>query len=352
MLFNKILVLKMKNILKETFGSFLFIIAILLAISLVVLIPVLDMLLLGAMIAYGIRPIAKKIQLKIKFSSISTLISIIIVVIPLILLFAYTISVIMSLSHSFVSSNHISIDLNQSPNMINSYLPPEIQSFASAITTMINQIINDGLKMVFSYLVDLIKSLPMVMLQIFVLLFSIFYFVRDGHKIKEYLFPLIPEEKQEFFSHMIGEIKIVLKSIFYGHFLTGVVIGTIGAIGFFLLGYEYALFLGILTGISQLIPVAGPWTVYMVLFISDILSGNYIRAIIVLLFGFGLSLSDIYIRPALTSHYVDIHPLILLVGFLSGPIVFGLVGFILGPLILGITYAVVKAYRDEREMSY
>ena len=342
----------MKNKLKETIGSFLFIVAILLTISLVVLIPVLDMLLLGAMIAYGIRPIANNIQSKIKFSSISTIISIILVVIPLILLFAYTISVIMGLSHSFISSSHSSLDLNQSANIINSYLPPEMQSSASAITSLINQIINDGLKMVFSYLVDFIKSLPMVMLQVFILLFSIFYFVRDGHKVKEYVTPLIPEEKHELFSHMIIEIKIVLKSVFYGHFLTGVVVGAIGAIGFFLLGYEYVLFLGILTGISQLIPVVGPWAVYMVLFITDVLSGNYIRAILVLFFGFGLSLSDAYIRPALTSKYVDIHPLILLVGFLSGPLIFGLVGFILGPLILGITYAVVKAYKNNREMSY
>jgi predicted PurR-regulated permease PerM len=122
-----------------------------------------------------------------------------------------------------------------------------------------------------------------------------------------------------------------------------------GAVGFYLLGYDYALFLGILTGICQLIPIIGPWPIYTVLFISDVLSGNYIRAAVVLFFGFGLSLSDMYIRPALSSRYVDIHPLILIVGFLSGPIVFGLVGFILGPLILGITYAVCKTYKNEKD---
>jgi len=341
----------MKNKFAETIGSPLFIVGILLIISLIVLTPVLNMLLLGAVLAYGIRPIAKKIQLKIKFSAISTIISIILVVIPLILIFGYTVSVIMDLSYSFVSSNNISLDFNQSANMT-SYLPSEIQPSATAITTTINQIINDGLKMVFSYFLEFIKSLPLVMLKIFVLLFSTFYFAKDGHKIKKYLFSFIPKERQEFFSHMINEIKTVLKSIFYGHFLTGIIIGTIGAIGFYLLGYEYALFLGILTGIFQLIPILGPWPIYTVLFVTDILSGNYIRAIIVLFFGFGLSLSDMYIRPALTSKYVDIHPLILILGFLSGPIVFGLVGFILGPLILGITYAVVKTYKNEREMFY
>jgi predicted PurR-regulated permease PerM len=56
-----------------------------------------------------------------------------------------------------------------------------------------------------------------------------------------------------------------------------------------------------------------------------------------------------YIRPALSSKYADIHPLILFIGFLSGPLVFGIVGFILGPLFLGITYAVLKSFKLEIE---
>jgi predicted PurR-regulated permease PerM len=56
-------------------------------------------------------------------------------------------------------------------------------------------------------------------------------------------------------------------------------------------------------------------------------------------------MSDIYIRPKLSGKYADIHPLIFLLGFLGGPLVFGLVGFILGPLILGVTYAALVAYK-------
>ena len=139
----------------------------------------------------------------------------------------------------------------------------------------------------------------------------------------------------------------VLKSIFYGHFLTSVIIGIFGCIGYSILGYPFGIFLGVITGILQLIPVFGPWPIYWALFFIDVLGGNYPRAIIVLLFGFFLSTIDMYIRPALSSHYAHIHPLILLIGFLSGPLVYGVVGFVIGPLILGITYAVLDNYRKE-----
>ena len=342
----------MKNDIKNALGSSLFIIIILLIISLFTLMPILNMLILGGIIAYGLRPIARKLQKKLKYPSISIILSIILVVIPLILIFGYTISVAIDLSYSFISNNQAalsSLSLNQSMSGISSYIPIEMQSQATSITATITELINNILKVVFAYLVDFIQSLPFVMLQVFVLIFSIFYFTRDGENVKAYVISFIPDEKHEFFANMVKEIKTVLKSIFYGHFLTGVIIGTIASIGFFILGYPYPLFLGILTGLCQLIPVIGPWPIYTILFIYDLISGNYIRGGVVLFFGFGLSLSDMYIRPTLAGKYVDIHPLILLVGFLAGPLVFGLVGFILGPLILGITYAVVKAYKEEKE---
>ncbi len=58
-------------------------------ISLMFVFPVLNMVILGAILAYGIRPIANKIQSKLKYSSISILLAIVVVLIPLILLLFY-----------------------------------------------------------------------------------------------------------------------------------------------------------------------------------------------------------------------------------------------------------------------
>ena len=142
-----------------------------------------------------------------------------------------------------------------------------------------------------------------------------------------------------------------MKSIFYGHFLTAIIIGAMAAIGYYILGYPFILFIGVVTAFFQLLPVLGPWIVYWSLILYDVfITGNIPRAIITLLFGFVLSLSDMYIRPALTSRYVDVHPLILLIGFLAGPLTLGLIGFILGPLILGITYAVIISVKKEIDL--
>jgi predicted PurR-regulated permease PerM len=186
-----------------------------------------------------------------------------------------------------------------------------------------------------------------IFLDLFILICSVFYFARDGDKCLEFVRSFVPSDSIGFFDSTVESVKDVLRSIFYGHFLTSVIIGIFAAVGYSLLGYPYGIFLGVITGILQLIPVFGPWPIYWILFFLDIMSGNYPRAVVVLLFGFFLSTIDMYIRPALSSHYADIHPLILLIGFLSGPLVYGIVGFIVGPLILGITYVVLDNFRRE-----
>ena len=310
----------------------------LIVISLMFIFPVLNMILLGAILAYLIRPVANKIQSKLKFSSISILLAMVAVLVPLILLIAYISYEISSVITSFLASNYY-LDLNQ----FISQLPVDINSINSSINSSASEI---G-KYLLQYTVNFLSKFLNISLDLFILVCSVFYFVRDGDKCLNFVRDFVPDDSKDFFDNTVESVKDVLRSIFYGHFLTSVIIGIFGAIGYSLLGYPYGIFLGVLTGILQLIPVFGPWPIYWALFFMNIFAGNYPRAIVVLLFGFFLSTIDMYIRPALSSHYAEIHPLILLIGFLSGPLVYGIVGFIVGPLILGITYTVLDNYRKE-----
>ena len=312
----------------------------LLIISLLIIFPVLNMIILGAILAYAIRPIALKIKSKFKYETISIFLAIIIVLIPLILLLSYIVFEISSMV-TWILANNTHLDINYIITEINNYIPTNINeaSINSAIQKVGSYILN--------YIVSKSSKFANIILDLFILITSTFYFIRDGDKCIDFIKSFVPENSKEFFDNTILNIKSVLKSIFYGHILTSIIIGLFGCIGYFLLGYPYGIFLGVLTGILQLIPVFGPWPIYWILFFTDIISANYPRAAIVLIFGFFLSTVDMYIRPKLSSHYADIHPLILLVGFLSGPLVYGIVGFVVGPLILGITYAILDSFRKE-----
>lgn len=313
-------------------------------ISLMFVFPVLNMVILGAILAYGIRPIANKIQSKLKYSSISILLAMVVVLIPLILLLFYIVFEL-SIFVSWILANNPNTDVNSVMSQISSYLPSYVD--VNSLNSYLDSVISNVGSYLLNYSVKFVGKFANVTLDLFILVCSVFYFVRDGENCLEFIRSFVPDDSKEFFDNTLSSVEDVLKSIFYGHFLTSVIIGIFGCIGYSLLGYPFGIFLGVLTGILQLIPVFGPWPIYWALFFIDVASGNYIRAVIVLFFGFFLSTVDMYIRPALSSHYADIHPLILLIGFLAGPLVYGIVGFVVGPLILGITYEVLDCYRKE-----
>ena len=329
---------------KEYLTPPVLLIIFLLAISLMFIFPVLNMIILGAILAYGVKPVALKIQSKIRFSSISIILAMILVLVPLILLIAYLILGISSVISSILSSSSY-VGINTSISQLATYLP--INSDPTSISTYLNSSFENIASFILDYSVTFFSKFANIILDLFILVCSVFYFVRDGDKCIKFVKDFVPAESKEFFEKTIESVKDVLRSIFYGHFLTSLIIGIFACIGYSILGYPFGIFLGVITGILQLIPIFGPWPIYWSLFFIDVLTGNYPRAIIVLLFGFFLSTVDMYIRPALSSHYADVHPLILLIGFLSGPLVYGVVGFIIGPLILGITYAVLDSYRKE-----
>ena len=329
----------MEKDFKEYITPPVMLVVLLLAISLIFVFPVLNMIILGAILAYGIRPIARIIQSKLKFESISIILAMIAVLVPLILLIAYIVSVVSGVLTDFLASNP-NFDINAVLTQASVYVP---QLSPDNISTTIGDIA----KYVANYLVGKIGSIANISLDLFILICSVFYFVKDGDKCYNFIKSFVPDDNIEFFDKTIESVENVLKSIFYGHFLTSVIIGIFGAIGYTLLGYPYGIFLGVITGILQLIPIFGPWPIYWALAINDAFNGNYPRVAVVLLFGFFLSWVDMYIRPAISSHHADIHPLILLVGFLAGPLVYGIVGFIVGPLILGITYVVLDSFRKE-----
>ena len=342
--------------LKGTVTSAIFIIIILLVISTLVLTPMLSMIILGGIFAYAIRPLSSRMEPYLKFRSISIFIGMIIVIIPLIAILIIFINTIIASTPTFVGFvkglNLSSINSSSIQNFppIQHYFPTATSSpVVTSSFNSINLAVEDILKSITEYLLGLLSSIPLVLLQLFIFFASTFYFARDGERIWEYMDYIVPEDKKHYLHTLIDETDRVLKSIFFGHFITATIIGIVAGIGFALLGYPYALFLGTLTGFFQLMPIVGHWPTIAALAIYDAIFGNYFRAAEVILLGVLLSLIDMYIRPKVAGKYADIHPLIFLLGFICGPLVLGIVGFIIGPLILGVTYAAVVAYKKENQ---
>jgi predicted PurR-regulated permease PerM len=182
----------------------------------------------------------------------------------------------------------------------------------------------------------------------FLLMFiSMFFLFRDGPLLLDQLKasnPLPPAYETE----IIKRFQDVCYATFFGSILTAIAQGVAGAILFWALGIQSALFWGSIIALVSLIPIVGaflvwaPWASYL------LLTGEGGRALILLAVG-GLVVSslDNVLKPMIIQGRTNMHPLMVFMSVLGGMNAFGFLGIVVGPLVVALFVAFLNFYRVE-----
>lgn len=341
------------NLKKISFSTIIPIIILLTLLSLGILIPIISMVIFGAILAYYVRFIAQKVKPFVKNETLSVFLGIILLAIPIILLLYVTFSqFIIIIESNFGSLQQAAAD-NSTMNMSSINNAVQNLGLPSNISATLLDTIKTGITQFLSYIassaIAMVSSIPGLAAQMLILIFSIFYFARDGDKVIQYIKDVIPSSDKDFYLKIFDSADDVLKSIIVGNVIPAVILGVLSGILYYLLGYNYAVLLAIFSGIAMFVPIIGPWIVFGAIGLFSILTGNTLQGVLVIIFGWIIETStDFYIRPKIAVQYSEIHPLVFLLGFIYGAVTMGIPGLFIGPLILGITYAAYKIYRKEK----
>lgn len=341
------------NLKKLSFSTIIPLIIILTLLSLGILIPILSMVIFGAILAYYVRYIAQKVRPYVKYDTLSVFLGMIILAIPVILLLYFTFSQFVSIAGSFFGSLQQAATGSSTMNMTQINEMVQNLGFPANISQSVTDTVKSGIAQFISYIagltVSLVSSIPALAAQILILIFSVFYFARDGDKVVQYVKDIIPDKDEDFYQQVFDSADDVLKSIIVGNVIPAAILGILSGILYYFLGYPYVVLLAIISGVAMFIPIIGPWIIYGAIGILSIIIGNTLQGVLVILFGWIIETStDFYIRPKISVQYSQIHPLVFLLGFIYGAVTMGVPGLFIGPLILGITYAAFKIYREEK----
>jgi predicted PurR-regulated permease PerM len=197
-----------------------------------------------------------------------------------------------------------------------------------------------------------VLAIPGRVIDLFIFLFFLFYLLKDGSKFVdkiEEILPLRKKDKEKLMKSTMG----IIYAILYGIFLTSIVQGFVGGLGFWALGLNSPIFWGIVMAFFSILPIGAgvvwvPASVYLVAFglINDQTS-MIIKGIILFVYGLlVISGIDNLIRPKLISGKTKVHPLIVITGLLGGLLMFGFVGLFIGPLILTLLIAIFEILRE------
>ena len=178
---------------------------------------------------------------------------------------------------------------------------------------------------------NIMTNIPGFFLNLLLSFISAFFFIRDRQKI----FALAKAKTPAWLAPHFSNIKKGLTFAILGYFKAeAIIFGIVSCIliaGLLIVGYPYALFVGLLIALVDALPAFGsgvilwPWAAYC--FITGSLSVGVELIIINLV----VVITRHSIEPRIVGGQIGVHPLLTLMAMFTGFKLFGLAGMILGP---------------------
>lgn len=208
-------------------------------------------------------------------------------------------------------------------------------------------IVNGAVGLILSITKKLPKNALLLLINLIVLIFTLFFLLRDGQTIFRKGKDLIPmDEKHK--DHIVSQLYLTLTAVVRGVFIVAIAQGTLAGIGFLMAGVPSPVVLGFLTIFASLIPLVGAVVIWLPVGAYYLAQGATGTGIFVLLWGaLVVSMIDNFLRPILIGSRARLPILFLFFGILGGIKVYGPMGLFLGPLIVALLIAFIKIYREE-----
>jgi len=191
---------------------------------------------------------------------------------------------------------------------------------------------------------SILGGLALVILQLFITLFALFFFLRDAESIAGRIRSLLPfgEDQRERVLRQVADL--IYASVIAG-LAVAAVQGLLGGLAFWALGLHAPVVWGTVMAFFSLIPVAGAWVIWFPVAVWLMATGEMTRGLILTAIGIGLvSSADNVLRPLLLSGRSAMNGLVTLIALLGGVVAFGFIGLIFGPVVIAVAKALLDAY--------
>ena len=286
----------------------------------------------------------------------ATLLTCVLILVLLIILFSAIISTvtrevkIISFSDLDSLSYALANTLNSFSATLQTYLERLNFSSDSAATLVreLGNYVSDWLRNFALGILSGLRNVTGLMSQlIFSTIFGI-YFLLDGEGIRHYwnrVFRAFSSEKvQSEVYQFLGEADRVFSGYIRGQVIDAAFMASVVSIGLSLTGVRYAIIIGVLTGIGNLIPYVGPFVAYTSTIFVSLLDWNPRRFLVAIVFIFLIQTIDgNVVNPKLLSSNINIHPVLVIVCLIIG----GAVGGFFGMIVAVPMGALAKIYFEK-----
>lgn len=177
-----------------------------------------------------------------------------------------------------------------------------------------------------------------------ILLYVLFFLLRDGRSLVPMLRKGIPLEDEQTF-HLVGKFAAVSKATVKGNVAVALAQGALGGVILWFLGIQGALLWAVVMAFLSLLPAVGAGLIWGPIAVYFLATGAIWQGGVLIAWGvFVIGLVDNLLRPILVGKDTKLPDYVVLVSTVGGMSLFGLNGFVIGPMIAALFMAAWDLY--------
>jgi len=236
------------------------------------------------------------------------------------------------------------------PAWMNNLLDRFGLSELSALQDKLSARISETSQIVAKQAVNVGQSMFNVLISFAIMLYLLFFLLRDGAQLSERIsraIPLTEEHKKR----LSGKFITVIRATIKGNIVVAITQGALGGAMFWLLGIQGALLWGAVMAVMSLVPVVGPGLVWLPVAVYFLIAGVTWKGVLLIMYGMlVIGLVDNVLRPILVGKDTKMPDYIVLISTIGGLVLIGPNGFVIGPVIAALFMAAWDLYTMEPEL--
>lgn len=200
--------------------------------------------------------------------------------------------------------------------------------------------LTEGTQAIATHVVAVGQGTLGVLVSVGVMLYVMFFLLRDGRRLVARLaaiLPMKPAERDEIFDTFTVAVRATVK----GDLLVAVLQGASGGLILAVLGVNAALLWAVTMAVTSLLPAIGAALVWLPIALYLIATGETWRGVALIAYGIlVIGLVDNVVRPLLVGKDTRMPDYVVLISTIGGVESFGLHGFIIGPVVAALFLSV------------
>ncbi len=204
----------------------------------------------------------------------------------------------------------------------------DIDSFTGASSQMASGIVDKS--------INFTKTIMEALTIIITLGIIVFYMLNEKHLIRDSILIMFPPKMKQRAKEVYESIEQKVGGYVMAQILSMSTVAILTAVGLLILRVPYAILLGLIAGLFDIVPIVGPTIAFVLGIICALQNGWVVVILTAVVYLAAQWISNNFVRPLVFGKFLDLHPLIIIFAFLIAAKFLGVWGVILSPAIAAL----------------